>query len=150
MKLSFTTPCRFNRRTENKNEHGTKHLNHHQSERCNRADGEYVCGATAAGLEMPGMLALALTKAYELRVRLTLIAAKTDSSDPNLTTLNDVLASLTSKVYGSRPETGLAAADLLWVVENIRGGIIWIFNPNCCGDCFCSGASQWNRRAFWR
>jgi hypothetical protein len=44
---------------------------------------------------MPGTLALALTKAYELKGCLTLIAAKTDSADPNLTTLNDVLASLT-------------------------------------------------------
>jgi hypothetical protein len=34
-------------------------------------------------------------KAYELKECLTLIVAKTDSADPNLTTLNDVLASLT-------------------------------------------------------
>jgi hypothetical protein len=44
---------------------------------------------------MPGMLALALAKAYELKQCLTLIVGKTDSADPNLTTLNDVLASLT-------------------------------------------------------
>jgi len=36
-----------------------------------------------------------LTKAYELKTCLALIAGKTDSADPNLTTLNDVLASLT-------------------------------------------------------
>jgi hypothetical protein len=54
-----------------------------------------LADATAGGLDMPGMLALALTKAYELKVCLTLIAGKTDGADPNLTTLNDVLASLT-------------------------------------------------------
>ncbi len=51
--------------------------------------------ATTGGMDMPGMLALALTKAYELKECLTLIVGKTDSTDPNLTTLNDVLASLT-------------------------------------------------------
>jgi hypothetical protein len=51
--------------------------------------------ANGYGMDMPGMLALALTKAYELKLCLTAIAAKTDSADPNLTTLNDVLASLT-------------------------------------------------------
>jgi hypothetical protein len=54
-----------------------------------------IADATTYGMDMPGMLALALTKAYELKECLTLIAAKTDSADPNLTTLNDVLASLT-------------------------------------------------------
>jgi hypothetical protein len=54
-----------------------------------------LADATAAGLDMPGMLALSLTKAYELKVCLTLIAGKTDSADPNLATLDDVLASLT-------------------------------------------------------
>ncbi len=54
-----------------------------------------VIDATAYGLDMPGMLELALTKAYELKICLTTIVAKTDSADPNLTTLNDVLASLT-------------------------------------------------------
>lgn len=53
-----------------------------------------LADATAEGMDMPGMLALSLTKAYELKVCLTLIAAHTDSADPNLTTLNDVLASL--------------------------------------------------------
>jgi hypothetical protein len=54
-----------------------------------------LADATAYGMDMPGMLSLALTKANELKQCLTLIAGKTDSADPNLTTLNDVLASLT-------------------------------------------------------
>ena len=54
-----------------------------------------VADANAYGLDMPGMLALALSKAYELKVCLTAITSKTDGADPNLTTLNDVLASLT-------------------------------------------------------
>jgi hypothetical protein len=54
-----------------------------------------VIDATAYGMDMAGMLALALTKAYELKLCLTVVASKTDSADPNLTTLNDVLASLT-------------------------------------------------------
>ncbi|MGD0990641.1 MAG: hypothetical protein ABR874_22780 [Candidatus Sulfotelmatobacter sp.] len=54
-----------------------------------------LADATAGGTDMPGMLALALAKAYELKQCLTLIVGKTDSADPNLTTLNDVLASLT-------------------------------------------------------
>jgi hypothetical protein len=57
--------------------------------------GNTLADANGYGLDMPGMLALALTKAYELKGCLTLIAAKTDSADPNLTTINDVLASLT-------------------------------------------------------
>ena len=48
-----------------------------------------------AGIDMPGMLALALTKATELKVCLTLIVKSTDGVDPNLTMLNDILASLT-------------------------------------------------------
>lgn len=54
-----------------------------------------ISDADAYGMDMPGMLALALSKAYELKVCLTVVASKTDSADPNLTTLNDVLASLT-------------------------------------------------------
>jgi hypothetical protein len=53
-----------------------------------------LADANGYGVDMPGMLALALTKAYELKTCLATIAAKTDSADPNLTTLNDVLASL--------------------------------------------------------
>jgi hypothetical protein len=51
--------------------------------------------ASAEGIDMPGMLALALSKAVELKVCLTLLVRSTDSADPNLTTLNDILASLT-------------------------------------------------------
>jgi hypothetical protein len=54
-----------------------------------------IADADARGLDMPGMLALALTKAYELKVCLTLVVALTDSADPNLPTLTDILASLT-------------------------------------------------------
>jgi hypothetical protein len=54
-----------------------------------------IAAATAYGMDMPGMLALTLSKAYELKECLILVAAKTDSADPNLATLNDVLASLT-------------------------------------------------------
>jgi hypothetical protein len=43
---------------------------------------------------MPGMLALALSKANELRNCLMLIVRSTDGADPNLTVLNDILASL--------------------------------------------------------
>ena len=50
--------------------------------------------ANAAGLDMPGMLALGLSKALELKVCLTLIVRSTDGADPNLATLNDILASL--------------------------------------------------------
>jgi hypothetical protein len=51
--------------------------------------------ANAEGIDMPGMLALALSKAGELKVCLTLVVRSTDSADPNLATLNDILASLT-------------------------------------------------------
>jgi hypothetical protein len=51
--------------------------------------------AGTGGIDMPGMLALALSKAAELKVCLTLIVRSTDSADPNLTTLDDILASLT-------------------------------------------------------
>jgi len=50
--------------------------------------------AGAGGIDMPGMLALALSKANELKVCLTLVVRWTDSADPNLTALNDILASL--------------------------------------------------------
>jgi hypothetical protein len=51
--------------------------------------------AGAGGIDMAGMLALALSKANELKVCLTLLVRSTDAADPNLTTLNDILASLT-------------------------------------------------------
>jgi hypothetical protein len=38
---------------------------------------------------------LALSKANELKGCLTLVVRSTDSADPNLTTLNDILDSLT-------------------------------------------------------
>jgi hypothetical protein len=47
-----------------------------------------------AGMDTAGMLALALNKANELKVCLTLLVRSTDGADPNLTTLNDILASL--------------------------------------------------------
>jgi hypothetical protein len=50
--------------------------------------------ANAAAIDMAGMLALALSKALELKVCLTLVAHSTDAADPNLTTINDILASL--------------------------------------------------------
>jgi hypothetical protein len=51
--------------------------------------------AGAGGIDMPGMLALAFSKAAELKACLTLIVRSTDGADPNLTALNDILASLT-------------------------------------------------------
>ena len=51
--------------------------------------------AGAGGIDMQGMLALAFSKAAELKVCLTQIVKSTDGSDPNLTALNDILASLT-------------------------------------------------------
>jgi hypothetical protein len=54
-----------------------------------------LSNAHAEGIDMPGMLALALTKADELKACLSLLASHTDSADPNLATLNNVLASLT-------------------------------------------------------
>jgi hypothetical protein len=51
--------------------------------------------AGSEGIDMQGMLALALSKANELKVCMTLIVRSTDAADPNLTALNDILASLT-------------------------------------------------------
>jgi hypothetical protein len=51
--------------------------------------------AGTAGIDMAGMLALALSKANELKACLALVVRSTDSADPNLTTLDDILASLT-------------------------------------------------------
>ena len=47
------------------------------------------------GIDMPGMLALALSKANELKACLTLIVKSTDAADPNLTAINEILTSLT-------------------------------------------------------
>jgi hypothetical protein len=49
----------------------------------------------AAGIDTPGMLVLALSKATELKVCLTLIRRSVDGADPNLLTLDNILASLT-------------------------------------------------------
>lgn len=54
-----------------------------------------IADSVAYGLDVNGTLADALTKAYELKTCLALLVAHTDSADPNLTALNDVLASLT-------------------------------------------------------
>ena len=54
-----------------------------------------IANSVGAGMDVSGMLALALTKACELKVTLTQLAAHTDAADPNLATLNNVLASLT-------------------------------------------------------
>ena len=51
--------------------------------------------ASTAGLDVCGMLALAQSKALELKACLTLLARATDAADPNLTTINNILASLT-------------------------------------------------------
>jgi hypothetical protein len=51
--------------------------------------------ANAAGIDMAGMLALAQSKAVELKACLALLARATDGADPNLGTLNNILASLT-------------------------------------------------------
>ena len=50
--------------------------------------------ANAAGIDVNGMLALAQSKALELKSCLTLLARATDGADPNLATINDILASL--------------------------------------------------------
>jgi hypothetical protein len=54
-----------------------------------------ITDSVTAGLDVRGMLALALSKAYELKVCLSLLVEHTDSADPNLTTMNNILASLT-------------------------------------------------------
>ncbi len=46
------------------------------------------------GLDVNGMLASALSKALELKTCLTLLVRATDGADPNLATLNNILASL--------------------------------------------------------
>lgn len=50
--------------------------------------------AATQGLDMQGMLALALNKAVELKLCMALIVRSTDAADPNLTALNDIVASL--------------------------------------------------------
>jgi hypothetical protein len=50
--------------------------------------------ANTAGIDFSGMLALAQSKALELKTCLTLLAAHTDAADGNLATINNILASL--------------------------------------------------------
>jgi hypothetical protein len=49
---------------------------------------------STAGIDVQGMLALAQSKALELKTCLTLLARATDGADPNLATVNNILASL--------------------------------------------------------
>lgn len=53
-----------------------------------------MADSIAYGVDVNGMLAEALAKTYEVKACLTLIVAHTDAADPNLATLNNVLASL--------------------------------------------------------
>jgi hypothetical protein len=53
-----------------------------------------ISNSVGYGVDVSGMLAEALGKAYELKACLTLLVAHTDSADPNLATMNNVLASL--------------------------------------------------------
>jgi hypothetical protein len=57
--------------------------------------GNTVKAANTSGVDISGMLALAQAKALELKVCLNLLVRATDGADPNLVTLNDILASLT-------------------------------------------------------
>jgi hypothetical protein len=54
-----------------------------------------VKSGNTEGIDVPGMLALALSKATELKVCLTLIVRSVDGADTNLQTLDNILASLT-------------------------------------------------------
>lgn len=56
--------------------------------------GNTLKAASTAGIDATGMLALAQSKAIELKECLTLLAAHTDAADGNLATLNNILASL--------------------------------------------------------
>jgi hypothetical protein len=49
---------------------------------------------STGGIDIQGMLALAQSKALELKTCLTLLARATDGADPNLATVNNILASL--------------------------------------------------------
>lgn len=50
--------------------------------------------ANAAGIDIAGMMALAQSKALELKSCLALLSRATDGADPNLGTINNILASL--------------------------------------------------------
>ncbi len=53
-----------------------------------------IASSNTAGLDVNGSLTLALAKAYKLKVSLALLVQHTDAADPNLVTLNNILASL--------------------------------------------------------
>jgi hypothetical protein len=53
-----------------------------------------VKAANAAAIDANGMIALAQIKALELKACLTLLVHATDGADPNLATINNILASL--------------------------------------------------------
>jgi len=50
--------------------------------------------SSGGGTDIVGMIALAQTKALELKMCLTLLARVVDAADPNLATINNILASL--------------------------------------------------------
>jgi len=56
--------------------------------------GNTVKAANVAAVDVSGMMALAQSKALELKACLTLLTAHTDAADSNLATLNNILASL--------------------------------------------------------
>jgi hypothetical protein len=56
--------------------------------------GNTLKAANTAGIDVCGMLALAQNKALELKACLNLLVRATDGADPNLATLNNILASL--------------------------------------------------------
>ncbi len=56
--------------------------------------GSTIKTANAAGVDVSGMMALAQSKALELKACLALIKGAMDGADPNLATINNILASL--------------------------------------------------------
>ncbi len=53
-----------------------------------------VKAANTAAIDFGGMLGVAQSKALELKTCLTLLVRATDGADPNLATINNILASL--------------------------------------------------------
>ncbi len=53
-----------------------------------------VKAGNTAGIDVNGMLALAMSKALELKACLALLGRAVDGADANLTTINNILASL--------------------------------------------------------
>jgi len=56
--------------------------------------GNTIKAGNTAGIDVSGMMALAQSKALELKACLTLLVRSTDGADPNLATINNILASL--------------------------------------------------------